>query len=126
MKLDYCVYILFSLKDRLLYIGYTTNLRQRLEAHNKGYSETTAPRRPLKLIFCEYYLSIKDAKRREQYFKTTAGKIALKIMLCESLSEVNKMISEPIELSPTHHIVKYRFIYLFVFKYNSSCKIYSV
>ena len=91
MRLNYCVYILFSLKDKLLYIGYTTNLEQRLESHNKGYSNSTASRRPLILLFCEYYLSIKDAKRRENYFKTTAGKKTIKIMLKESLIEANKI-----------------------------------
>lgn len=89
MDLNYCVYILFSLKDKLLYIGYTTNLEKRLEVHSKGYSKATAPRRPFVLLFCEYYISMKDAKRREGYFKTTAGKKAIKIMLRESLIEAN-------------------------------------
>lgn len=87
MELNYCVYVLFSLKDKLLYIGYTTNLQKRFSDHNKGYSEATSPRRPFILLFCEYYLSMKDAKRREEYFKTTAGKKALKIMMRESLLE---------------------------------------
>lgn len=91
MKPNYCVYILYSLKDKLLYIGYTTNLEKRFDAHSKGYSEATAPRRPLILLFCEYYLSMKDAKRRERYFKTTAGKKALRIMLHDSLNEVSKL-----------------------------------
>ena len=91
MKLKYCVYILYSLKDKLLYIGYTTDLEKRFDAHSKGYSEATAPRRPFILIFSEYYLSKKDAKRREGYFKTTAGKKALKIMLRESLIEASEL-----------------------------------
>lgn len=91
MNLKYCVYVLFSLKDKLLYIGYTTDIDKRFEAHSKGYSESTAPRRPFTLLFCEYYLSKKDAKRRENYFKTTAGKKAIKIMLKESLIEANKL-----------------------------------
>lgn len=89
MNLKYCVYVLFSLKDKLLYIGYTTDLNKRFETHSKGYSEATAPRRPFILLFCEYYYSMKDAKRRELYFKTTAGKKAIKIMLKESLIEAN-------------------------------------
>jgi putative endonuclease len=90
MKLPYCVYVLFSLKDKLLYIGYSTDFEKRLDAHFKGYSEATAPRRPFILLFCEYYLVMKDAKRREGYFKTTAGKKALKIMLHESLVKVRQ------------------------------------
>lgn len=79
--LPYCVYVLFSEKDWLLYIGFSSNLEKRVTAHNAGQSKSTAPRRPLKLIFCEYYLFKTDAMKREFYFKTTAGKKALKLML---------------------------------------------
>jgi putative endonuclease len=86
MKLKYCVYVLESQKDHKLYIGQSSNLKQRLSEHHRGNSKSTAPRRPLKLIFCEYFLSKTDALRRERYFKTTAGKKALKLMLRESRS----------------------------------------
>ena len=36
MKLQYCVYVLLSLKDKKFYIGYTTNLKQRLTDHFHG------------------------------------------------------------------------------------------
>jgi len=71
-----------------MYIGYTTNLEKRIENHNAGGTTSTAPRRPLKLIFCEYYLSKEDAMRREKYFKTTAGKKGLKLMLRATLDEM--------------------------------------
>ena len=87
LNLNYCVYILFSLKDQKMYIGYTTNLEQRIANHNAGGTISTAKRRPLKLIFCEYYLSKRDAMRREKYFKTTAGKKGLKLMLRETLGQ---------------------------------------
>jgi len=75
-KLIYSTYVLYSLKDKLLYIGSTSNLKNRLTDHFQGQSLATASRRPLRLIFCEYFLSKKDALRREEYFKTTAGKKA--------------------------------------------------
>jgi putative endonuclease len=81
IPLPYCVYILFSEKDRLLYIGFSTNLEKRIEAHNSGGNKSTAYRRPLKLIFCEFYLFEDDARKREKYFKTTMGKKAIKLML---------------------------------------------
>jgi len=34
--LPYCTYVLFSLKDKLFYIGYTTNLGERIKNHNEG------------------------------------------------------------------------------------------
>ena len=85
MPLPYCVYILFSCKDLLLYIGYTTNIEVRVKSHNDGKVKSTSPRRPLELIFCEFYLFDSDARKREMYFKTTAGKKAIKLMLGETL-----------------------------------------
>ena len=81
MPLPFFVYILFSHKDRLLYTGYTTNIEQRIKSHDDGKTTSTAARRPLELIFCEFYLFEADARRREIYFKTTAGKKAVKLML---------------------------------------------
>lgn len=87
-KLEYCVYVLFSLKDKQFYIGYTTDLKQRLTDHFHGHSTNTSFRRPLVLIFCEYFLSKKDAARREEYSKTSSGKRTLKLMLRNSLSNL--------------------------------------
>ncbi len=85
MPLPYCVYILFSRSDFLLYIGYTTNLEKRVSDHNSGRTKSTAGRRPLELVFCEFYLFEEDARRREMYFKTTPGKRAIKLMLRDTL-----------------------------------------
>jgi len=85
MILPYCVYILFSERDHKLYIGYSTNLKARIKDHNQGGTTSTSKRRPLRLIYCEYHLSRSDAMGREKYFKTTAGKKALKLMLRQTL-----------------------------------------
>ena len=79
--LPYFVYILISQKDQLLYIGYSSNLEKRISDHNNGSVKSTACRRPLQLIFCEGYLYKEDALKREAYFKTTAGKKAIRLML---------------------------------------------
>lgn len=88
MILPYCVYVLFSEKDHLFYIGYTSDIQRRLGEHERGSVKSTAPRRPLKLIFLEYYLFKSDAMDRETYFKTTAGKKALKLMLKSTLEKL--------------------------------------
>jgi putative endonuclease len=85
MILPYCVYILFSKKDHLLYTGFTTNIEARVKNHNDGFTKSTSYRRPLELIFCEFYLFEADARKREMYFKTTAGKKAVKLMLGNTL-----------------------------------------
>jgi putative endonuclease len=98
--LPYCVYILFSEKDHLLYIGYTTDIETRVQCHNSGGSKSTAPRRPLRLIFCEYYLFKEDAMKREMYFKTNMGKKAIRLMLASSLEKLGykKPIGTQIEI----------------------------
>jgi putative endonuclease len=88
LPLPYCVYILFSRRDFLLYIGFTTNIEARVTKHNQGGSPSTAPRRPLDLIFCEFYLFEADARKREGYFKTTMGKKAIKLMLKGTLEKM--------------------------------------
>ena len=76
--------------DGKLYIGYSSNLKQRLTDHFNGRDQATAPRRPLRLIYCEYHASTTDAHRREKYFKTTAGKKALGLMLRDTLSSLRE------------------------------------
>jgi putative endonuclease len=86
--LSYCVYILFSAKDFLLYIGYTSDLVARKRKHDLGGVKSTAPRRPLELIYCEYFLFKTDAKCREGYFKTSMGRKAIKLMLTGTLNSL--------------------------------------
>ncbi len=88
MPLPYCVYVLFSKKDHLLYIGFSTNLDKRINDHNSGRTKSTASRLPLDLVFCEFYLFKQDALKREKYFKTAMGKKALKFMLNETFEKL--------------------------------------
>jgi len=81
----YYVYVLKSHLDDKLYIGYTTNLENRLREHENGEVISTRTRRPFELIFYESYRSMQDAKRREKYFKTSKGKSSLRMMLRDSL-----------------------------------------
>ena len=77
----YYVYILESLKNKSLYIGYTTDLKKRFAEHNKGESLATKPFRPYRLIFYEALISKKDAKAREEYLKSGWGFRSIKKML---------------------------------------------
>jgi len=77
----YYVYILQSLKNKSLYIGYTADLRKRFNEHNSGKSLATKPFRPYKLIFYEAFINRIDAKNREQYLKSGWGLRSIKTML---------------------------------------------
>ena len=82
------VYILRSLKDRNLYTGYTTDLRQRLADHAAGKAPATRDRRPLQLIYYEAYLLPKDAKAREVFLKSGSGKRYIRKQLNHYFSAV--------------------------------------
>jgi putative endonuclease len=71
------------MKNHDLYVGYTTDLRKRLQEHNRGLNFSTKPYRPWRLIHFEAYLNENDAKRRENYLKTSQGSRTLKRMLKE-------------------------------------------
>ena len=81
----YYVYILYSQKDEKLYIGFTSNLRNRYHNHTNGLVKSTKYRRPLKLIYYECYLSVDDAMRRETYLKGGKGHDEIKIQLKNTL-----------------------------------------
>ena len=83
------VYILRSLKDRNLYTGYTTDLRQRIADHTAGKAASTRDRRPLQLIYYEAYLLPKDARAREVFLKSGSGKRFIRKQLGHYFSSVN-------------------------------------
>ncbi len=77
----YYVYILQSLKDTSLYIGFTVDLRKRAREHNEGKSRSTKPFRPYKLIYYEAFLCKADAENREIYLKSGWGYRSIKKLL---------------------------------------------
>ena len=82
-RMFFYIYVLKSIKDDRLYIGYTNNLVRRIEAHKKGLNFSTKFRLPFKLIYFEGCRNEIDAKRRENYFKTTQGRRFLGLRLLE-------------------------------------------
>jgi len=79
------VYILYSLKDFGFYIGFTTNLKNRLIEHAHGLVVSTRNRRPLRLIHYEYFIDKADAKAREIFLKSGFGRNQLKEALKRTL-----------------------------------------
>ncbi len=71
----FTVYILYSENHNKIYIGYTSNIEQRLLSHNelgtKGY---TLRYRPWKLIYTESFLLKSDAMKREKQLKSAKGR----------------------------------------------------
>jgi putative endonuclease len=70
----YYVYVLLCHGNRSIYIGYTTNLKNRLLLHSHGKVISTKRRIPVTLIHYEYFIHRTDAKAREEYLKSGYGK----------------------------------------------------
>ena len=63
------VYIV-ECKDGTFYTGWTTNLQQRVEAHNQGKgAKYTKGRGPVKLVYWEEFPTKKEALSREYAIK---------------------------------------------------------
>ena len=89
MKIEFFyIYILFSLKDKQLYIGYTENFKTRLGEHFKGRVVATKNRKPLLLIHYEAFTDVKDAKAREKFLKSGFGRSQMKKALQNKLKEL--------------------------------------
>ncbi|MEK7134676.1 MAG: GIY-YIG nuclease family protein [Patescibacteria group bacterium] len=69
----FCIYILYSGKDKKLYVGCTNNLSKRLRRHENGHVSATKYRRPLTLIHSETYENKSEAFQRERFLKSLWG-----------------------------------------------------
>ena len=67
----YFVYVICSEKKSKLttYVGYTNNLKKRLNLHNKGKGAKFTRGRQWRIIYKEKYKTINEAKSREYYIK---------------------------------------------------------
>lgn len=74
----YTVYVLQSLKDGGLYIGFSNNLERRLLEHNSGNTKSNKSRVPFKVIYQESSSGRVNARKREQYLKSGCGREFLK------------------------------------------------
>lgn len=68
----YYVYIL-QLSDKSYYIGYSSNLKNRIKVHNEGSIFSTKNFRPVKLVYYSAFLSQKKATDFEKYLKSSSG-----------------------------------------------------
>ncbi len=63
------VYVLKSRKDNKLYIGLTSDLKRRIQGHNRGQTRSIKSRKPFNLVYYEAYLDSQDAEIRELKLK---------------------------------------------------------
>jgi putative endonuclease len=80
------VYILQSVKDKKLYVGFTNDLDERLKEHNNEINPSTKFRLPVRLIFYESLPTKEEALEREKFYKSGRGKEVLKKILFITLA----------------------------------------
>ncbi len=78
----FTVYVLYSVKFNQIYIGYTSDLTNRILSHNKLATKGhTIKYRPWVIVHTEEYGTKTEAIKRENYLKSTQGrKLAWKII----------------------------------------------
>ena len=80
------VYILQSIKNYKLYVGFAEDLKARIIKHKQGLVKSTKYMLPIELVYYEAYKSKKDALIREKRLKQFAkGYASLKGRLKYSL-----------------------------------------
>lgn len=70
----YFVYVLYSESYQRYYVGMTHDLNQRLIEHNDGKSVSTKAFKPWSIVLEEAFVSRVDARNREKYLKSAAGR----------------------------------------------------
>lgn len=74
----FVTYILDSSSNRKTYVGHTSNFNQRFFEHNAGKVKAARAYKPWKLLYKEIFLTLKEAKDRERYWKTGGGRRKLR------------------------------------------------
>jgi putative endonuclease len=79
----YLVYILENTEGKH-YIGYTSDLKQRIKDHNSTKGRWTKKKGPWRLVYKEAYSTKEEAYSRENQIKRYKGGRAFKLLLDKS------------------------------------------
>jgi putative endonuclease len=77
-NVKFYTYVLRSINFDRNYIGFTSNLEERLKQHNSGKTKSTKPYKPWVLLFFEEHGSKEDALKREKWLKSGIGRDYIK------------------------------------------------
>ncbi|MEW2921383.1 GIY-YIG nuclease family protein [Muricauda sp. ANG21] len=68
------VYVLYSPEFEQFYVGLTTDIDRRLTEHNNGKNQSTKAFIPWKMVHKENFETLLQARKREKYLKSAAGR----------------------------------------------------
>ncbi len=82
----YYVYVLVSKKTKRKYIGFTSDLKQRVNEHNAKQGGTFSKKNaPFDLVFYEAFIAKQDAIKQELFYKSGYGREVLNDKIVWSL-----------------------------------------
>jgi len=92
----YYVYILLNETKTRTYTGVAKDVSERLAEHNAGKVKSSRPYRPYQIVHTESFSTLREARQKERFYKSTTGRRRLKDMLNvnESQQEQNVSIIE--------------------------------
>ena len=70
----FTVYVIYSVMFDRYYVGMSSDTLIRLKAHNAGSVKSTKPYKPWKYVHKEDYKTRVEARSREKYLKSSAGR----------------------------------------------------
>ncbi len=74
----YYVYILLNEARTRTYTGVTDDVEGPLQAHNAGRVMSSRPYRPYRVIHTEEFKTLREARQKERFYKSTTGRRRLK------------------------------------------------
>lgn len=75
----FTVYVLYSEKFKRIYIGYTSNLIERIKWHNQlAYKGYTIAYRPWVVVYTEFFETSTEARVRELKLKSRNSRLWIK------------------------------------------------
>ena len=86
----YKVYAIASLQRKFVYVGLTSDIKQRFQRHNRGFEKTTKPYAPFIIIYSEDAPDRKAARLKEIFLKSRSGKRFLYHIIQTQFSQLNQ------------------------------------
>jgi len=81
----FTVYVLKSTIGHKSYVGLTADISRRIEEHNLGKSNYTKKYMPWVIVHTEEFQELSQARKREKYLKSKAGRKFLKIVFSKPI-----------------------------------------
>ncbi len=79
--MEFIVYILFSQTKNRFYIGFTSNLEERIIRHNQKSKGFTGSTNDWKVVYTENYISKEEAHKRELQIKSWKSRIKIQELI---------------------------------------------